>query len=161
MAQSGSKLSLRGGGSRLGRLEWKGRLPSACISSTAYSSELLSSLPLPLPPSPPSPAKFRKSTGGARSPTIPCTNPKSLGDGHLEFSLLPTSPEWINHVWMNSKLAGCKATCYLTSIGSGQDHIWGRRSIRLHLSQWLFLPPHRFSPSFGALPLVLLPGEEH
>lgn len=88
MAQSGSTVSLRGGESRQGRLARKGKLPSASTSSTAYSSESLSSLPLR--PSPPLPAQFRKRTARARSATAPWTSPKPWemgmwGESGLEF----------------------------------------------------------------------------
>lgn len=41
----------------------------------------------------------------------------------------PTGLEWINHIWMNSKMAGCEDMRSLIPEESGKIHIWEWGSI--------------------------------
>lgn len=84
VAQSGSKISIRGGRCRLGRLEWKGSVlwVSACCQLPDQLSffHLLLSLASLLPSSIPSPPATKR-TAGARPTWTPWTSPKLLGAG--------------------------------------------------------------------------------
>lgn len=161
MSQSESKLSLRGGGSRLGRLEWKGRL--LWVSTSCQLPNQLSYFHLPLclchPHPPPRPLLQLNSERGQQGqgqlePHRLGRNCPERGVGEepsLEFTLSPTGPEWIYHIRMHSKLAGCKV-----HVLPRTQLVRARPYLRMEEHQFTFVSA-TLSASVSPFPLLSAP----
>lgn len=91
---------------------------------TAYLTELLASIGLPLPHPCLSAAKLRKRTAGQlyrpHGVAQNCWEMKMEEEFSLTFTLSPANPEWISHIWMNSKVPDARPRAASHLKGQGR-----------------------------------------